>query len=575
MAAQLSIGRFVATVPPDGEARVARLAESVVRHDLARALASADVPAGIWCVRRLDVRVSLDLDDADAVLGRAWAGTLLSRLLEALAGADPDVVHYAGPVQAVADLIASVSLGRPARAWAWTRAGARERADPDPAASPGEAIVVSLRRLHRQSPGAGLAALAEAVRHAGLAALHRVLGGPGARARGGGWPAVAELLAPSPGRLQPGRESVPPHGAGPVPAGPVPAGPVPAGPVPAGPVLAGPVPARSVPAWPPERPAGQRRLADELCGRSALAKAIARSGLRPDQADAVAWAALVLAETDPSALGLPSVGGLLSEVAASWGAPVTPVPPAAPDPPAREDRADAAGTPAPGPGPGAESGATAMTAATGAAPDPAADTPAGRDARTGADPAHGAPGCPAAEDETDGAGPDAGSRGLPTEWGGLLFLLSLAPAVGLPHAVLAEPDLGGRSLPWLLQAVAVTLLPVPGDDPALAAFAGLGPAEPSPWRAGLPATAGEARAVRRLAERWAQAAASALGRPVSEGEATVRALAARRGTVLFAPAWIEIVLALDEVDVDVRVAGLDLDPGWVPWLGCVLRYRYE
>ena len=198
MAAQLSIGRFVATVPPDGEARVARLAESVVRHDLARALAVADVPAGIWCVRRLDVRVSLDLDDADAVLGRAWAGTLLSRLLEALAGADPDVVHYAGPVQAVADLIASVSLGRPARAWAWTRAGARERADPDPAASPGEAIVVSLRRLHRQSPGAGLAALAEAVRHAGLAALHRVLGGPGARARGGGWPAVAKLLAPTP-----------------------------------------------------------------------------------------------------------------------------------------------------------------------------------------------------------------------------------------------------------------------------------------------------------------------------------------------------------------------------------------
>jgi hypothetical protein len=548
--AQLSIGRFVAAVPPDGEARVARLAESVVRHDLARALAVADVPAGIWCVRRLDVRVSLDLDDTDAVLGRAWAGELLSRLLEALAGADPDVVHYAGPVQAVADLIASVSLGRPARAWAWTRAGARERADPDPAASPGEAIVVSLRRLHRQSPGAGLAALAEAVRHAGLAALHRVLGGPGARARGGGWPAVAELLAPTPAGLQPGRESGPPHGAGPVPAGPVPAG------------------------RPPDRPAGQRRLADELCGRSALAKAIARSGLRPDQADAVAWAALVLAETDPSALGRPSASGLLREVAASWGAPVTP---AAPVPPAREDRADAAGIPAPGSGPGSgpESGATAMTAATGAAPDPAAGTPAGRDARAGADAGHGAPGCPAAEDETDGAGPDSGSRGLPTEWGGLLFLLSLAPTVGLPHAVLAEPDLGGRSLPWLLQAVAVTLLPVPGDDPALAAFAGLGPAEPSPWRAGLPATAGEARAVRRLAERWAQAAAAALGRPVSEGEATVRALAARRGTVLFAPAWIEIVLALDEVDVDVRVAGLDLDPGWVPWLGCVLRYRYE
>ena len=203
------------------------------------------------------------------------------------------------------------------------------------------------------------------------------------------------------------------------------------------------------------------------------------------------------------------------------------------------------------------------------------DSHSTRDSHGGADPADATPGHVAAEAGTDDAGPDDGFRGLPTEWGGLLFLLNLAPAAGLPHVVLAEPDLGGRSLPWLLQAAAVTLLPVPGDDPALAAFAGLGPAEPSPWRTGPPATASETRAVRRLAERWAGAAAAALGRPAAEGAATVRALAARRGTVVFAPAWIEVVFALDEVDVGVRVAGLDLDPGWIPWLGCVLRYRYK
>ena len=248
MAARLSVGRFVATAPPDGEARVARLAESVVRHELARALAVADFPAGIWCVRRLDLRVSLDLDDADAVLGPAWAGALLSRLRESLAGGNPNVVHYPGPGQAVADLIASVSLGRPGRAWAWTRAGAREQGDPDPVASPGEAIVVSLRRLHGQSPGAGLAALAEAVRQAGLAAPHRALGGPGPRARGGGWPAVADLLAPGwRGRpLQPALPAVAddtgpghsrepgPGGVAPVPAGPIAPAPAPAGPIPAG-----------------------------------------------------------------------------------------------------------------------------------------------------------------------------------------------------------------------------------------------------------------------------------------------------------------------------------------------------
>jgi hypothetical protein len=33
-------------------------------------------------------------------------------------------------------------------------------------------------------------------------------------------------------------------------------------------------------------------------------------------------------------------------------------------------------------------------------------------------------------------------------------------------------------------------------------------------------------------------------------------------------------MPLDSVDLDIRRAGLDLDPGWVPWLGVVVRYRY-
>jgi len=34
-------------------------------------------------------------------------------------------------------------------------------------------------------------------------------------------------------------------------------------------------------------------------------------------------------------------------------------------------------------------------------------------------------------------------------------------------------------------------------------------------------------------------------------------------------------LSLDGVDVAVRGAGLDVDPGWVPWLGIVVMFRYE
>jgi hypothetical protein len=35
------------------------------------------------------------------------------------------------------------------------------------------------------------------------------------------------------------------------------------------------------------------------------------------------------------------------------------------------------------------------------------------------------------------------------------------------------------------------------------------------------------------------------------------------------------VLPLDSVDTRIRRLGLDLDPGWLPWLGCMLKIRYE
>jgi hypothetical protein len=50
-------------------------------------------------------------------------------------------------------------------------------------------------------------------------------------------------------------------------------------------------------------------------------------------------------------------------------------------------------------------------------------------------------------------------------------------------------------------------------------------------------------------------------------------LARRPGLVSGAPGWIEVRLT-DEADPVVRRAGLDLDPGWIPWLGTVMRYLY-
>ena len=44
--------------------------------------------------------------------------------------------------------------------------------------------------------------------------------------------------------------------------------------------------------------------------------------------------------------------------------------------------------------------------------------------------------------------------------------------------------------------------------------------------------------------------------------------------MLAEPGWIEVHLPLDAVDLVVRRAGLDADPGWVGWLGTVVRFVY-
>jgi hypothetical protein len=49
----------------------------------------------------------------------------------------------------------------------------------------------------------------------------------------------------------------------------------------------------------------------------------------------------------------------------------------------------------------------------------------------------------------------------------------------------------------------------------------------------------------------------------------------RRAEVQSDPGWIELHFSLEDVRSDLRVAGLDLDPGWVPWLGVVIRFVYD
>lgn len=204
-----------------------------------------------------------------------------------------------------------------------------------------------------------------------------------------------------------------------------------------------------------------------------------------------------------------------------------------------------------------------------------------------------------------------------TSWGGLLFLLHIVSALDLPAVLLADRALGARSLRWTLHQLATLLIPLSKDDPAALAFAGLAPGSRTPCADEPPSTEAESAALRSAhaaivaslreimrapgvrppaedsgtaeesgtaaqsgtAEEFGTAKASgtteALGTTAEECDtALLQRVASRSADIIAEQAWIELRLSAAEVSTSVRRGGLDLDPGWIPWLGVVVRFVY-
>ena len=156
-------------------------------------------------------------------------------------------------------------------------------------------------------------------------------------------------------------------------------------------------------------------------------------------------------------------------------------------------------------------------------------------------------------------------RRLPTAWGGALFWLGR-----LNTELLLDWQAGQDDLP--LTSLLRTLgegLGIPDDDPALLAFCGgdLAPALPEGPRFDAARLGIDAQLARWSA--WLDEQAPDLAPPRLE------AVCQRTGELRLEPGWIELHLPLGSVDTSVRRLGLDLDPGWLPWLGCVLRIIYD
>jgi len=151
-----------------------------------------------------------------------------------------------------------------------------------------------------------------------------------------------------------------------------------------------------------------------------------------------------------------------------------------------------------------------------------------------------------------------------TGWGGLLFWLARLPASGALTWLAEQPELPADALPMLLRALADGL-GVPADDAVRRAFCG--GEEPA---GEMPPPLVEYAAT--LADAWAAWLAEAAPELAIPRLPTV---CRRRGRIRCEPGWIELALPLDSVDTSTRRLGLDLDPGWLPWLACVLRIRYD
>jgi hypothetical protein len=147
------------------------------------------------------------------------------------------------------------------------------------------------------------------------------------------------------------------------------------------------------------------------------------------------------------------------------------------------------------------------------------------------------------------------------EWSGaagMLLVVSMLRRLGIDDVVSEDPSLVEAEWPQALLCVVARGLRIPGADPVLRAMRCSPAMRPAHGQRAL--TARWIRTLRRTSLAWL--------------ELPLRALVLRTGRIAATRTHVDVVFTLAQVDVAVRRAGIDIDPGWVPWLGRVVRFHY-
>jgi hypothetical protein len=148
----------------------------------------------------------------------------------------------------------------------------------------------------------------------------------------------------------------------------------------------------------------------------------------------------------------------------------------------------------------------------------------------------------------------AGQR---THAAGLPFLVNALARMGIAELLERQPDLDGCALPARVLLAVADRVVVPDDDP---------------MRAALSPTLDEKAPPPRTIDAWVLAAGRWCRR---HARLRLRDVVCRPGRLLATDTHLDVVLDPRAADIRVRRAGLDLDPGWVPWLGRVVTFHYS
>jgi hypothetical protein len=165
-----------------------------------------------------------------------------------------------------------------------------------------------------------------------------------------------------------------------------------------------------------------------------------------------------------------------------------------------------------------------------------------------------------------------------TSAGGLMYLLNLIARTGLADRVMHDHRLTQRGLRWTLHQLAIGLLALAPDDPAALAFTGLLPDSRPPNLGQETPNDAELQAIDECRDALVAHVRAVMGDRLVLADGSDRALidflCRREARIACDPGWIEVHFALKDVSNEIRFAGLDLDSGWIPWLGVVVRFIY-